>query len=379
MELIQYWASWLSNALGLPSGLAGLIVILAAILLVDGLQRLLMRHLGRVAGATRNPWDDAVHGSAVRPLSYLIWFIGLTYVAQWLAAAGNTGLAGIPIVELRQIGIVLALAWFLWRLVRRVESNVVQMNQERANSAGATTMHALSRVVRIIIASGVTLVVLDSLGVEIGGLLAAGGIGGLALGFAAKDLLANLFGGLSIFMNRPFSVGDWIKSPDRELEGVVERIGWRQTTIRRFDRRPIYVPNSIFNNVIVENPSRMTHRRIHEVIGIRYDDADKMPAIVDDVKAMLSAHDGVDQNQTLLVYFNAFNRSSLDFFIYCYTKTTDWAHYHEVKQDVLMTINHIVAAHGAEFAFPTSTVKVADSASPIDPHAAGAAADGDRA
>ena len=115
--------------------------------------------------------------------------------------------------------------------------------------------------------------ILQSLGVSVSGLLAFGGIGGIAVGFAARDLLANFLGGLSIYLDRPFTVGDWIRSPDREIEGTVEEIGWRMTRIRTFDQRPLYVPNSIFASVALENPSRMNNRRIYETLGIRYEDA----------------------------------------------------------------------------------------------------------
>ena len=87
--------------------------------------------------------------------------------------------------------------------------------------------------------------------------MAFGGIGGIAIGFAAKDLLANFFGALMIFLDRPFSIGDWIRSPDREIEGVVEDIGWRSTKIRTFDKRPLFIPNSAFASLTVENASKM--------------------------------------------------------------------------------------------------------------------------
>ena len=78
-----------------------------------------------------------------------------------------------------------------------------------------------------------------------------------------------------VYLDRPFAVGDWVRSPDREIEGTVENIGWRVTRIRTFDKRPLYIPNSIFSQIAVENPSRMSNRRIKETIGIRYDDASK--------------------------------------------------------------------------------------------------------
>ncbi|MDK9759697.1 mechanosensitive ion channel family protein, partial [Vibrio sp. D173a] len=174
----------------------------------------------------------------------------------------------------------------------------------------------------------------------------------------AKDLLSNFFGGMMIYFDRPFKVGDWIRSPDRQIEGTVERIGWRMTIIRTFDKRPIYVPNSVFSNIVVENPSRMLNRRIHETIGLRYEDADKMQAIVDDVKAMLENHPDIDAKQTLIVNFDKFGPSSLNFFIYTFTKTVNWIRFHEVKQDVLLKVLEIVHAHHADIAFPTQTIQL---------------------
>jgi len=164
------------------------------------------------------------------------------------------------------------------------------------------------------------------------------------------------FGGLIIYLDRPFKTGDWIRSPDRKIEGTVEKIGWRMTQIRSFDKRPLYIPNSIFTSIIVENPSRMLNRRIYETIGIRYDDLQQMDKIVNNVKQMLVEHKEIDEHQTLIVNFNAFSDSSVDFFVYTFTKTTNWIKFHEVKQDILIKISEIIALQNAEIAFPTTTV-----------------------
>jgi MscS family membrane protein len=202
-------------------------------------------------------------------------------------------------------------------------------------------------------------VVLQNFGYSVSGVMAFGGIGGIAVGFAAKDLLANFFGGLMIYLDRPFKVGDWIRSPDKNIEGTVEEIGWRQTRIRTFDKRPLYVPNATFASISVENPSRMTNRRIYETIGVRYDDVGRVKAIVADVHAMLRQHEEIDQEQTLIVNLNSFGASSVDFFIYTFTRTTNWIRFHEIKQDVLLRIIEIIEARGAEVAFPTQTLHLA--------------------
>jgi MscS family membrane protein len=169
-----------------------------------------------------------------------------------------------------------------------------------------------------------------------------------------------------------------VRSPEKEIEGTVEHIGWRLTRIRTFDQRPIYVPNAAFTTLVVENPSRMLNRRIFETIGVRYADVDALSTIIDEVRTMLEQHEEIEaEERTLMVNFNAFGASSLDFFVYTFTKTTVWAEYHRVKQDVLLRIAAIIRDHGAEVAFPTRTLHLeppeavslatdADSARPPD-------------
>ena len=330
-------------------------VIVFLTLSIQLIQRIVFRTLINKARATYTIWDDVLFSAMSRPLGLLIWIIGLSLAAL----AVNRAMEGdyqSTIRLLEDIGIIFSLSWFLTRFVGIAKRELVQQSFTRGKPMDVTTAEAVAKLLRasVIITAG--LIILQKLGFSISGLLAFGGIGGIAIGFAAKDLLANFFGGLMIYLDRPFNVGDWIRSPDREIEGTVEHIGWRLTTIRTFDKRPLYVPNSAFTNIAVENPSRMRNRRIHETIGIRYDDADKMAAIVEAVKSMLQQHEAIDTGQTLIVNFNKFAPSSLDFFIYTMTKTTDWVKYHEVKQDVMIKIIDIIEKHGAECAFPTSTI-----------------------
>ena len=130
------------------------------------------------------------------------------------------------------------------------------------------------------------------------------------------------------------------------------------TIIRTFDKRPLYVPNSVFSNIVVENPSRMLNRRINETFGLRYQDANKLALIVDDVKTMLETHPDIDAKQTLIVNFDKFGPSTLNFFIYTFTKTVNWVRYHEVKQDVLLQVLAIIHKHNADIAVPTQTLKI---------------------
>ncbi len=317
--------------------------------------------VGRRLKNTDNVWDDALFEAARGPLSWLILIIGLLYAVQISASQIEFALFSLENLQIiRQLSFIAVLTVFLVRFVSLAESRLFHRLTEQAREsqtkADPTTLYALAKLIRLSIVISAVLVALPTLGIEITALLAFGGVGGIAVGFAAQDLLSNFFGGLMIYLDRPFAIGDWVRSPDREIEGSVESIGWRLTVIRTFDKRPLYIPNSIFNKISLENPARMTNRRIKETIGIRYKDSDKMEAIVSAVKDMLKTHPDIDTNQTLIVNFNGYGASSLDFFIYTFTKTTNWIAFHEVKQDVLLKIVKIVHAHGADFAFPTRTI-----------------------
>ncbi len=328
-------------------------------LLLDFIQKRLLRRLERKVEATQTLWDDALYGAARRPLSLLIWLIGITFAANIVSQQTDAAIFD-AVKPVRDLGVIVIITWFVFRFIQQMEQNIFVQAERQGRHLDQTTVDAISKLVRLSVLITAVLVGMQTLGFSISGILAFGGVGGIAVGFAAKDLLANFFGGLMVYLDRPFAVGDWIRSPDRNIEGTVEKIGWRLTIIRTFDKRPLYVPNATFASIAVENPSRMSHRRIYETVGIRYDDVQKMAPIVTKVREMLLAHPEIDESQTMIVNFTSFAPSSLDFFIYTFTHTTNWVHFHEVKQDVLLKVVEIIEEAGAEIAFPTSTIHVAD-------------------
>lgn len=337
------------------------IVVFATLLINFVVNRILMRVDDKLQ-RTRNPWDNMIVEAAMPPLRLFIWLIGLSIAAEISDTQLDENFAAI-VLKVREIGVIAIIAWFLLRCVKGVES---AMTSGRATKQPVdyTTASAISKLLRAAVIITSVLVILQNMGYSISGVLAFGGIGGIAVGFAAKDLLANFFGGLMVYLDRPFKVGDWIRSPDQNIEGTVEHIGWRQTRIRTFDKRPLYVPNATFSTISVENPSRMSHRRINETVGVRYSDFSKLSEILSEIKDMVGQHEEIDSDEIYMVNFNQFGPSSLDFFIYAYTRTTNWAKYHEVKQDVLFQAMQIIEKHGAEVAFPTRTLHLFNENAP---------------
>lgn len=375
------WIENLSAYIGLNPSTVQVFGILLGALLIDFVYRLFVNRLEKLADNTGHRWDNAVVYAGKSPVSLLIYGIAVLTAARVLAPhteaiVFSTGLLGV----VQQLVLVTTVTWFAFRLVTGFELAFVHARQQKSEDYDETTVTMLARIVRIAVVMTGVLTVLSILEIPISGLLAAGGVGGIAIGLAARDLLANFFGGFMVFMDRPFSVGDWVRSPDRDIEGVVTKLGWRVTTILKFDKRPIYVPNATFTTITVENPSRMSHRRIFDHVGVRYDDFAKVRAIIDDIREMLLAHDDLDSDQTTMVHFNTFGASSLDIMVYCFTKTVVWSEYHRVREDVLLGIGEIIEGHDAQIAFPTRTVKMEmaeQMAEKITAETAGENADGE--
>ncbi len=310
---------------------------------------------------TRIIYDEALIYAVQPSLSLIIWLSGLSIaISGTLASHVHINLVDY-IPQAKRLGYIFAISWGLIRFIRQIEALYILRCEQDQKEVDKTLVHALGQLLTISVIITSILAAMQLLGLPISGLLAFGGIGGAGIAFASKDLLANFFGGLVVYTDRPFKVGDWIRSPDKNIEGVVEYIGWRVTRIRTFDKRPLYVPNGIFLTISVENPSRMTNRRIRTMIGLRYEDADKMDSITHDVKQMLLHHPEIDTRQIIIVNFAEYGPSSLNFLVYTFTKTTQWLHFQEIQHDVFLKILSIIRQNGAKCAFPTQTIHLQNS------------------
>lgn len=331
-------------------------VVVTLTLVFDLIQK---KIFGRLEKREHQFWTKTFIEAAPAPLSLIAWAIGLSFACT--VVQNETPIAiftAIP--SIRKVAGILAIGWFLIRLIARGEKNLPHVNDR-------TTVDAVSKVLRASAIITTLLVVLQTLGFSVSGVLAFGGLGGIAVGFAAKDMLANFFGAFMIYWDRPFKVGDWVQSTEREIEGYVEHIGWRLTCIRSFEKRPIYVPNSLFSTITLTNVTRMTHRRIKEIIGVRYDDASRINGITSEIEQMLINHPGIDETQFLVVNFQEFGPSSLNILVYTFTHATGWKEHLNVKQEILLKINEIITAHGAQIAFPTMTLDLPEQKAPLGP------------
>ena len=307
---------------------------------------------------TNTVYDELILFSIKTPSTYLIIFGYIFVITDYFNKNEVLNLSFSLSSAVFSL-IVIVISWSLLRGLNyylQLKPFTKNLSSEDDITLITETYEIVVRILKILVVVITALIIMQEIGLSISGLLAFGGVGGLIVGLAAKDLLSNFFGGMMIFFDRPFRVGEFIKSPDRNIEGIVEKIGWRLTVVRTFSKNVLYIPNTAFSSIIVENATRMSNRRINETIGIRYDDLNKITDIIQDVNNILESNPDIDQTQKAKVYFKSFSASSCDFFIYAFTKTKDWEEFLSIKQDVLLQVAEIIEQHNAEIAYPTTTV-----------------------
>jgi MscS family membrane protein len=211
----------------------------------------------------------------------------------------------------------------------------------------------------VVVALGIA-AVFQEWGFNVAAVLGSLGLVGMAVALGAQDLIKNMFAGLTIFLDRIFEQGNWIKTPD--VEGNVEEIGFRATKVRQFDKALVTIPNSKLGNEALINFSRMTQRRIYWRIGVEYRTTkEQLASIIKDIREYLQSHPDFETDPTktkTFVYLDSFGASSIDILLYCFTKTTAWGEWLAVKEVLAYKVKEIVEGHGAAFAFPSTSLYV---------------------
>lgn len=333
-------------------------VIFLLILALNFLIRMFMKKLySQIQHKKGDVLDESFIGKLVKPLRLMIWLVGISYMVyvfirqlQLMQEVNST------FMQWRNLIIIMCVSWLCFEVKKQLQLSWKKSLRYSGKHLDQSRVDLISKLFSILIVTLAAMIILQTLGVDITAIVAFGGVGGLAIGFASKDIIANYFSGFMIHITRPFKVGDWIYTPDEVLNGTVEYIGYYITVIRGFDKRPYYVPNALFSSKMIINASRMTNRRIKHTVGVRYDDFHVVRKIVDEIRQMLKTHEDIDANQHLLVDFIEYGPHSLNIQVYTFTKTTVWRHWLDIQQDILLRIGEIILKNGAQIAFPTTTL-----------------------
>jgi len=292
-------------------------------------------------------------------------------LAMALTWYGGMKLIGLPpkVLDVLLLGVhffaVVAAVWTAFRLIDFLANYLLRKARRTTTRFDDLLIPLVSRSLKVFAVAIGLLVFAETFDLPLAGLLSGLGIGGLALALAAKETLGNLFGSLTVLVDRPFEIGDWIKTDD--VEGTVEMVGMRSTRVRTFYNSLITVPNSHLTTATVDNMGRRRYRRIKTMLSLQYDTPpERIDAFCEGIRELIRRHP-YTRKDYYHVYFNQFSGSSLDVLLYCFVECADWAVELRERHRLFGDILRLAAALGVEFAFPTRTVHLRqDEPSPPD-------------
>ena len=312
---------------------------------------LIMLVLQKLAKFSATYYDDKIISALKAPIRFAFIIIGLHFFFLLIFKETDT------VKNILNTLVIYTVFWAILAITEALRGLIYSATGKFNADLSKEIGNFIIAILKILI-SGVGLgAMLQVWGINVTALVASLGIGGLAFALAAKDTAANLFGSFSLLADKSIRIGEWIKV--NGVEGTVENIGMRTTKIRSFQKSLITVPNHIVANNPIENFSRRGIRRIKMHIGLTYStNSDQIKKIMAEIKEMLKQHEGISQNDSLMVNFDTFGDSSLNIFIYTFTKTANWETYLDIKEDINLKIMKIVEDNGSSFAFPSQSIYV---------------------
>jgi len=330
--------------------------IIAFVLIFNFIVSSLLFQLRERFMSQQNVWALSFVAAVQKPLRYFVWFVAAVCSLDILSFS-LFQFHALNIHLVLSIGAVLTFGWFLLRWNAKVVQFMMQMSQNHTIALTPGKLDLISKIATITVIFVTLLMLMDVTGRNMQTLIAFGGVGGLALAFASQQVISNFFGGLMVYITQPFTIGEWVNLPERKIEGHIEEIGWYMTRIRNFDKRPIYVPNSIFTQTIVITPSRMSHERFHQSFHLRYHSLESIISLLQAIRLMLAKHEYIDQGQAIDVFLTNLGPSALDIDISAYMATSSGIKFAAVRQDILLKIAGIVTEYKAEITAPAQTLE----------------------
>lgn len=305
---------------------------------------------------TKNKVDDYILDEFRKPIKSLVIAIGLYTALIYLPFKDSTEFI---ITRLFRVSIIIIITWALYNIAGTYEWIYDKLGDKLNIRSQKILKPFITRIIRMIIISLSIAIIMDQFGYNISALIAGLGIGGIAVAMAAKDSLANVFGGISILMDKPFDIGDWVVFSD--VEGIVENINFRSTKIRTFEKALITVPNAKVSEEAIANYSRRGIRRVRFYLGLTYSTSSyKIERVVDNIKYMLIQHPDVDED-IIMTNFEIFNDSSLDILIQYFARAVEYDEYLDIKQDINFKIMEILEEEKVEVAFPSTSIYFEDN------------------
>lgn len=283
----------------------------------------------------------------------------------WLLGLSTLGLPVKALVALKVAVVVIsgfAGIWALYRLVDIIGAFLAARARRTHNKFDDLLVPLITRTLKVFIVVMGLVTVAQSLNLPVQGLLAGLGLGGLAFALAAKDTVANLFGSLTIILDRPFHIGDWVRIGD--IDGSVESVGIRSTRVRTFYNSLITVPNAELTNATIDNMGSRRYRRVKTMLSVAYDTPpEKIDAFCEGIRQLILEHP-YTRKDYYHVYLNGFGATSLNILLYCFHETPDWSTELRERHRLFNDIIRLAKNLNVEFAFPTQTLYMRSEETP---------------
>lgn len=294
-----------------------------------------------------------------QPLLIYIWITYTFYVFWQLPFRGNelyTELSGyISKISLAKNLIIFWWSWF--KLVRNIEKIFWKSKSSKA-VRDKTKIQAIDKLITVISITFLIISVFPVFSIPISGIVAFAGSSAFVISFASKDLFANYIGGLMIFLDGHFHVGDWIiiSVGGKHIEGAIEFIGWRSTLIRTPERRALFLPNYNFLSSVIENVTQSDNFRVYETVEITVDDIEKIKPITSEIYKMINSHPDIDINKKNICFLEKVTNNTATIRVLAFTKTLDRFEYRAVIQRILEECCDIIIKSGASMTIPTKLI-----------------------
>ncbi len=346
MDLIYLW---------LIKSLFGIGVLVA-------LQYGLKRVLSRTEKKNKEGWKARVSKIFRLPLTVLIWILGAVYLLDIGGVQIGFTFADSYLHAFRKAAMVATIAWIFYRWKHEVEVSFLAHPTKKVDF---TTVQMVSRLATLAVGILSGLVILQIFGVNIAPLLAFGSIGAASLGFAGKDVMANFCSGIMLHITRPFIIGDQIYLPEKNLEGLVEDIGWFRTSIRDKEKRAVYLPNNFVSTMLLINVSRITHRHIKLQLKIGFNNIDKISDIVNKMHDHLVKKPQLDTKYPVHVFLKNFGDYACEIEIEAYSNIKDQEIFNRFQHTILLELQAILRDMNVSLAIPITYWKIENQAGEI--------------
>ncbi|MDA9562444.1 mechanosensitive ion channel family protein [Candidatus Pelagibacter bacterium] len=358
MELINNFSDiflsvWNQGILGVDifQILIGIGIFLIFLVFRGIISKLIIKKLEIISKKTTNKLDDTFVSSLIGPARFLPIVIGFFIASYYMSFS----LEGREIVDtINRTLITILIFWIIHQIIEPVSYVLSGLDQLLSRELIGWIIKSLKILIFILGLAAV----LELWGIKIGPIIAGLGLFGVAVALGAQDLFKNLISGILVLVEKRFKIGDWI-SVDGVIEGTVEKIGFRSTSIRKFDKSLAIIPNFQFAENAVTNVSETSNWRIRWTITLQYNTAvDQLKKIRDDIEAYINKSEDFNQSLGVAVRIEKFSDSSIDLLVRCFTKSGSWNDWLEVKEKLAIEIKQIVEGNKASFAFPSQSIYI---------------------